>query len=151
MRQSLKEIEPFWFWFYSFCALHIVWSLWMNAHGAFLIDTNIYQMMVRDFFRSGHFNIIPYYHTFPSDTFIVSGFMQESRGRIYPQYPSLLAVLAWPFYLLFGEMALFVMNALAFLGVLYLIYKIILILFMREDMARMAMVIFGVASYAWGY
>ncbi|MEO1136586.1 MAG: hypothetical protein AAFW68_08260, partial [Pseudomonadota bacterium] len=68
-------------------------------------------------------------------------------GKAYPQYPSGYALLAAPFYIVFGVQGLMLMNALSFVASIWLVSKITQ-RFYGQKVAKWAATIFAIATFA---
>ncbi len=69
----------------------------------------------------------------------------------FPQYPYLFPVLTLPFYRLAGFYGLFLFNALAFVGLVALVFAIAFKLFRDRNLALNSCLILILATYAWEY
>ncbi len=72
-------------------------------------------------------------------------------GRAIPQYPGGYAILAAPFYILFGVQGLILMNALAAGAALWLTHRITQRLYDDDAIARNACLLLGFATIFAGY
>ena len=79
------------------------------------------------------------------------GFIKVHDGKLFPQYPYLFPVLAWPFYGAGGFFGLFVLNSIAFIGVVALCFGISKRLFQDQDLSLNACLILVLATFAWEY
>jgi 4-amino-4-deoxy-L-arabinose transferase-like glycosyltransferase len=130
--------------------IHINFSLFLLAPGHLSIDEAVYHLMARSFVHSGDLGIWNGYQEFPSPELLLPLF-QVHGGETFPPYPSLFPILAAPFYWLAGYHGLFLFNALAFVGVVWLCYATARAIFNDTDLALNASLILVLASYAWEY
>lgn len=72
-------------------------------------------------------------------------------GKVYPQYPSGYALIAAPFYALFGLHGLMAMNALAGALALALTWRLVMRLYGRKALAWFAVALLGGATYLSSY
>ncbi|MEM9619918.1 MAG: hypothetical protein AAF936_18340 [Pseudomonadota bacterium] len=70
---------------------------------------------------------------------------------VYPQYPSGYALIAAPFYKLFGVRGLMLINALSLVASSFLLFKIAARLFRHETISFLALAIFVFATFASNY
>lgn len=78
-------------------------------------------------------------------------YIKPHHGELYPQYPPLFTILALPFYRVFGFFGLFVLNSLAFVGVVWLTFLTARRLFKDVDLALNSCLIMILATFAWEY
>ena len=130
--------------------IHISFSLFLLAPGHLSIDEAVYHLMARSFVHSGDLGIWNGYADFPSPELLLPLF-QVHGGETFPPYPSLFPILAAPLYWLAGYHGLFLFNALAFVGVVWLCYATARAIFNDTDLALNASLILVLASYAWEY
>lgn len=115
----------------------------------FIVDGGIYYDMARSMAERGSLSIgsnggVP-------DSPVLNKLLAfEVNGALYPQYPSGYAILAAPFYTLFGIHGLILMNAIGFGVSLWLTFSIAKRLFSLKA-ARLATLIFALASFAPTY
>lgn len=128
--------------------LHVAFTLSV-APAHLSIDEAIYHMMVRDFPSNG-LGVFTGYTEYPSEE-MLHQFFRVYDGRIATQYPYLFPVLARPFYWVFGFYGLFWVNAIAFVGVVVLIFFTAATFFRDHDLAADACLVFVLATYAWEY
>jgi len=130
--------------------LHIIFSLFLVAPGHLSIDEAVFHLMARSFAHAGNLGIWNGYGDFPSPELLLPQF-QVHNGEILPPYPSLFPILAAPLYWLAGYHGLFLFNAFAFVGVVWLCYALARAIFNDTDLALNAALILVLASYAWEY
>ncbi|WP_425410816.1 ArnT family glycosyltransferase [Hyphococcus sp.] len=73
-----------------------------------------------------------------------------NEGKVYPQYPGGYALIAYPFYVVFGIQGLMLMNALGFAACICLTYSIGRRLYDRQ-IGQWAAMIFSIATFAPTY
>jgi len=128
----------------------LAFALFLGQPGHIVGDESVYHLMVRSFAESGSLALLNGYEEFASPE-LVFPVSSPHDGYLYPQYPYLYPVLAAPFYLVLGYQGLFVLNAIAFLGTVWLCYGIGRLLFADRDLSLNACLILILASYAWEY
>lgn len=134
-----------------FLVLHTFYSLFFIIPGCLTIDDVTYCQMVKNFSDSHSLEIWNGYKEFPSRELVGSGHLRVHNGRLVAQYPYFYPVLAWPFYRLAGFHGLFLLNSLAFLIIILIIYLMTRKLFADENLALNACLIFILADFAWEY
>lgn len=118
--------------------------------GPFLLDELIYSAMIDRFATSGALTIPNGYEIYPSTSLLLKFLVAGPAGTV-PQYPSGYAILAAPFFLVGGFHGVLVLNALASILTLVIIYKLATVLFEDRNLAVNAALIFGFASFATEY
>jgi len=106
--------------------------------------------MAKNFADGNGLEIWNGYQELPSPE-LASRFMRPSLGRLVSQYPYLFPVLAFPLYWLTGFYGLFLLNSIAFLGVVVLCYFTAKKLFDDVDLALDSCLILVLATFAWEY
>lgn len=132
------------------CFLAVVIAVAYPSGGHFMVDEGVYHMMVRDFAGFRDFSLWNGYEEFPSAE-LSFPVLRNHDGRLVSQYPEVFTLLAQPFYRLLGYDGLFVMNALAFAGVVWLTFRLAERLFDSRRLALNASLILVFATYAWEY
>lgn len=130
--------------------LHALNTLFVVFPGYLSVDEMIYHMMTRDFVRHGALQIFTGYEDFSSPE-LTHQFIRVFEGRLYPPYPSGIAVLAAPFYSVSGYFGLFLLNALIFPLVGVLTYAIGRRLTDDADIGLNACLILVAATFIWEY
>ena len=128
----------------------LAFSLFLNQPGHISVDESVYHLMTRSFAESGSLALLNGYEEFPSRE-LVFPVARPHDGLLFPQYPYLYPVLAAPFYLALGYQGLFLLNAFAFLGVVWLCYGTCQLLFKDRDLSLNACLVLVLATYAWEY
>jgi hypothetical protein len=129
---------------------HVGITFWYAAPGPLSVDEAIYHWMAKSFSDSGRLDVWNGYDEFPSPE-LHHRYIRARGDKLFPQYPSLFAVLAFPFYRAFGFFGLFAMNSLAFAGVTALCFLTAKRLFRDIDLALNACLILVLATFAWEY
>ncbi|MEM8997580.1 MAG: hypothetical protein AAGF23_22535, partial [Acidobacteriota bacterium] len=129
-------------------AAHLAFSGWINKPGYLTYDSATYHFMVKTFAETGGFAVENGYDRLPSEALIVAH-LRAPNGTLVAQYPETYTFLALPFYLLMGYPGLIFLNALAFVGVVLMIYRLSMRLFGEPRLAFTAMAIYAFATYAW--
>lgn len=133
-----------------FGLVHVLATAYLVRPGYLSIDETVYHWSSREFASRMSLDIRNGYEEHPSPE-LVHPFLRVHNGRLYSQYPPLFAVLAAPFYKLSGYYGLFVMNALAFVLVVFLCFLTAKHLFGDVDLALNAAMILCFATFAWEY
>jgi hypothetical protein len=128
----------------------LAFSLFLNQPGHISVDESVYHLMTRSFAESGSLALLNGYEEFPSQELVLL-VARPHDGLLIPQYPYLYPVLAAPFYLALGYQGLFLLNAFAFLGVVWLCYGTCQLLFKDRDLSLNACLVLVLATYAWEY
>jgi len=135
---------------FIFVVTHILYAFFLNPSGHFSGDEAVYHLIARSFSETGSLEVWNGFEEFPSPELTLWN-LRVHEGHLTPPYPYLYPVLAFPFYKLAGLRGLFLLNAIAFLGVIWLCYLLARKLFQDRDMAQKACLIFILATYAWEY
>jgi len=133
-----------------FLAVHLAISLFLVRPGHTTIDEGVYDFMVRDYVERQAFTIWNGYDEFPSPELQLPT-MRIHDDALIPQYPGLFAVLAAPFYWLFGYRGLFLLNAMAFTAGVALCLLTAQRLFRDRALSLNACLIFVTATFAYQY
>lgn len=130
--------------------LHLAFSLGVNPPGYLTYDSGTYHFMAKTFAESGGFQVWNGYEEFPSPVLKVAQ-LRIHGDHLVAQYPELLTVIAYPFYALFGYPGLFLLQALAFLGINGLLFQLSKRLFENRRIAWLAMIVYSFGTFAWDY
>jgi len=130
--------------------LHVVISWLAIVPGYLLIVEACYPWMTGDFSATGGLALWNGYDEFPSVE-LSHRHLPIHGGRVVPTYPYLFPVICLPFYRLWGFFGLFVVNALAFVGVVLLCLASARRMFRDLNLALNACFIFMLATFAWEY
>jgi hypothetical protein len=113
-------------------------------------DSGTYHLMVRTLFTNGGFSIPNGYPELSSPLLDV-GLLVVKNGHLVAQYPEYYTLLSLPFYALFGYRGLMVLNAIAFVGICALIWRMAR-WFSDDRRAPLAAVsVYAFATYAIEY
>jgi hypothetical protein len=134
----------------ALAALHVVVTMTAIVPGYLSIDEVAYDLMSKNFSETWGLEIRNGYDEFPSPE-LVHRFWPLHAGRTVPQYPYLFSALALPLYGIAGYFGLFLTNALAFVGVVFLSFLTARRLFDNADLALNACLILVGATFAWEY
>lgn len=129
----------------------LAFSLFLNEPGHIVGDESVYHLMARSFVESGSLALLNGYEEFPSAELVIPVVTHPHAGYLFAQYPYFHSVLAAPFYMVLGYQGLFVLNAIAFLGAVWLCYAICQLLFKDRDFSLNACLVLILATYAWEY
>lgn len=133
-----------------FALSHLLISIFTIIPGYLSIDEVTYHLMAKNYSESGGLEIWNGYREFPSPE-LESKFIFARKGRLVSQYPYVYPVLCLPFFRIWGYRGLFVINAIAFLGIVALCYIIAKKLFNDKNLAFNACFIFTLATFSWEY
>lgn len=125
-------------------------SIFLVAVGHFSVDEAVYHMMARSFSSGGNLIVWNGYEEFPSPELALP-MLRVHDGRLVPQYPHLSTFLVSPLYRLVGYQALYIVNAVSFIGVMGLGFLIARALFGNLDLALNACLILIFSTFAWQY
>lgn len=141
--------------------LHGVVSLSQTAPGPISIDECTHLFSLRGAALTGSPQVVNGYDQCPSPELEVrtaplpsghtSSHVHAHGAHLVAQYPSLPDFLAAPLYPTLGYGALFLVNAVAFLVVLLLIYATASVLFSSAAISAVATLIFAGCTFAWQY
>ncbi|MCP3960832.1 MAG: hypothetical protein GY719_23555 [bacterium] len=129
---------------------HLLFSFFVNPPGYLTYDSGTYHYMAKTFATTGGFEVWNGFEEHPSPE-LATAQLRINKGRLVAQYPEFLSILAYPFYVSLGYPGLFVINALAFLGINALIYQLALLLLGRRRIALVSMGVYSLGSFAWEY
>ncbi|MEM8997866.1 MAG: hypothetical protein AAGF23_24005, partial [Acidobacteriota bacterium] len=129
-------------------AAHLAFSLWGNEPGYLTYDSGTYHFMVKTLAETGGFVVDNGYGRLPSVELIVAQ-LRAPRDVLVAQYPEAYTFLALPFYWAMGYPGLLFLNALAFVAIVLVIYRLSMRLFGEPGLAFMAMAVYAFATYAW--
>jgi 4-amino-4-deoxy-L-arabinose transferase-like glycosyltransferase len=130
--------------------VHILVTLFFIVPGYLSIDEVVYDLSTKSFSQTGGFEVRNGYRELPSPE-MHHEFFPPHNGRLVAQYPYLFSVLATPMYLIAGFYGLFVVNAIAFVGVVLLCYGIANRLLRDRNLALNACLILVLCTFAWEY
>lgn len=132
------------------CGLTPIVSIFFVTGGYLSVDEGVYHMMSRSFAASGGLGIWNGYEEFASPELLLP-VARVYEGQLFPAYPYLSTVLAAPFYYVAGYHGLFVLNAIAFLGVVGLCFLTARALLRDVGLALNACLILIFGTFAWQY
>ena len=114
------------------------------------VDEGLYHLMLRDFAATGGYALWNGYDEYPSAELALAN-TPIHQGQLVGSPPQLFAILAAPLYALLGYKALFLINASALVGALWLTVLLARRLFPGRPIGVAAGVIFALSTYAWDY
>ena len=131
-------------------AVLLLFTLFVAVPGHLTWDSGAYHLAVQSLTETGDFFVDNGYEAFPSSLLRV-GQTVEADGRLVSQYPALHTLLAAPLHALFGYRGLLLLNALAFLGINVLVWR--LAGWFSEDRSApvVAMLVYSLATFGWEY
>jgi hypothetical protein len=129
---------------------HVVLSVATLSPGYLSVDEGTYHVMVQSLADHGSLAFSNGYEEFPSLE-LITGSVRVHEGRLVPVTPILFAIVSLPFYRAAGYAGLFVVNNLAFLGILALTAALAHRLFRDRALAMLSIAILGLCTYAWEY
>ena len=132
-------------------SVQLTFTLFVTVPGHVSVDEATYHMMVKNFAQSGTLEIWNGYQEFSSIELQAASNLRSHNGRLVAQYPYLYAVLATPFYWIFGYLGLFLVNSLVFLLTVLVCYALTRSLFGDRSLALNACSILVLATYLWEY
>jgi hypothetical protein len=129
---------------------HLAFSVATSSPGYLSVDEGTYHVMVKSLADHGSLAFSNGYEEFPSLE-LMTGSVRLHEGRLVPVTPILFAVVSLPFYRVAGYSGLFVLNNLAFLGMLALTAALARRLFRDGSLAMLSIAILGLCTFAWEY
>ncbi|MBI5570093.1 MAG: phospholipid carrier-dependent glycosyltransferase [Desulfomonile tiedjei] len=131
-------------------AAHLAITVTTVAPGYMSIDEALYHWMAESFSRTGGLALVNGSEECASPE-LRYPYNTLHNGRLYPPVPYLFPVLAWPFYKMVGYFGLFVVNALAFIGVLIFCFLITQRLFQDTNLSLNSCLLLIFCTYTWEY
>lgn len=129
---------------------HVLATLFFVVPGYLSVDEAVYHIATKSFWESGTFEIWNAYQELPSPE-MHHLFFPPYKGRLVSQYPYLFSVIAAPMYRIAGFYGLFLINALAFIGVVFLCYGIAKRVLTDDNLALNACLILAICTFSWEY
>lgn len=130
--------------------VHLFVSLYAVIPGYLSVDEPTFHMMVKNLSESRGLEIWNGYREYPSPE-LASASIVAHNGRLVGIPPYLHPLLGVPFYRIWGFRGLFLMNSMAFVGVLILCFALAKKLFDDLSLALSACLILVLATFAWEY
>ncbi|HEX2252424.1 MAG TPA: hypothetical protein VHQ65_04055 [Thermoanaerobaculia bacterium] len=134
----------------AFVALHLVVSLFFVVPGYLSVDEGTYHLMASNAAAGRWVEIWNGYRELPSPE-LRAGALMEKQGRLVAAPAQLFAYLAAPFHAALGYRGLFLLEALAFLGVLAAAWGLARRLFADPEVALDACLVLALATFLWDY
>lgn len=128
-------------------ALALIWV----EPGPLSIDEVLYQWMARGAAAGHPLSVANGFEELASPELATVDYMRTVGGRLTVQYPVLFPLLAAPLYAWIGFTGLFLMNAIAFAGVLLLTWRIGARLLGDGRTALLGCAILALGTFAWDY
>jgi hypothetical protein len=136
-------------------ALQVVYAQFITKPAHFTVDEGVYHMMARSMAQTGSFEVWNGYAETPSEELIYALLRVDRRDaaapRLVPQYPSVYALLATPFYLIGGFAGLFWINLLAFFGTIWASGAVARRLYGDRTLALNAVLFLILGTFTWEY
>ena len=148
---SLSGYRKEWLLLILFIGLQLTFTLFVTVPGHISVDEGTYHMMVKNFAGSGTLGIWNGYEEFPSIELQAAGYLRTHNSRLVAQYPYLTAVLATPFYWIWGYRGLFFINSVAFFLTVLVCYALAHSLYRDRNLALSSCFILVLATYLWEY
>lgn len=127
--------------------LHLVLGLSLTVIQSYLPDELLYVLM-NEGLAAGSLAVQNGYDEFTSPLLEFT-FTTPRDGKLYPQYPSLYPFFTLPLYLLAGKAGLVLMNQVAFVLLLWLVYRIQQLLFADATSGFFAVLMTAFGGYLW--
>jgi len=143
-------IQRKWLALGTLAAAWLICAVFLASTGAFSIDETIYSIMIERFATAGALTIPNGYAEYPSEALLVKFLVPGPHGLV-PQYPSGYAILAAPFFLAGGLQGVVVLNAVATILTLVVLYRLVETLFDDRDLALNAALILGFTCFITEY
>lgn len=131
--------------------MHVFVTLFVVVPGRLSVDEEVQHWMVRSFAQDGSLALWNGYEEFPSRELEYNFLIRPHKGKLYPAYPYLFAVLAGPLYRVLGLHGIYMVNAIAFAGTVLLCFCTARRLFRDLDLALNSCLILVLATFAWEY
>jgi len=135
--------------FVAIILVQIYISFFVAIPSHFTIDGFIYHLMAMNFAENFSLSVQNGYEIIQTPALNLM-FTVENGDKIYPKFPSLYAIVAYPFYKLFALKGLILLNSLSFVGVLYFTYKISEKFFSKET-SIFSLIILTFGTFIWQY
>jgi len=129
---------------------HVAFFTFLASPGHIILDEGLYHLMVHDFSVRGGLTVWNGYGEFASPELTLK-YLRPWHGELFSQYPSLYAIVASPFFALFGLKGLFLPNVIAFPIAVALVHRVAWRLFDDDELARNSAIAFAFGTYAWPY
>ena len=131
-------------------ALHVGVSLLGVVPGYLSIDEVTYHLMVKNLAEGRGLDIWNGYEEYPSPE-LLSAALVAHEGRLKAALPYLQPIVSLPFYLLAGYRGLFLVNAIAFVGIVGLTWDLARRLFGSDQLAFGSILILSLSTFLWDY
>ena len=135
-------------WIYGIAIFLLIYTFFFGVAGPLTFDSGTYHLSVQSLVTTGDFFIDNSYNEFKSPLLRV-GMTQFPAGQLVSQYPEYYTIIAAPFYAIFEYRGLMVVNSLAFIGIIALIWRMTA-WFSYDPVAPVsAVLIYSFATYSW--
>lgn len=135
--------------------MQVSYTVTLTRPAHFTVDEGVYHMMARSMARDGSLAVWNGYTETPSEELVYSLLRKDLRDpaapRLVPQYPSVYAFVAAPFYMIGGIEGLFWLNLLAFFGTAWATAAIARRLYGDNNLALNAVLILTLGTFTWEY
>lgn len=135
--------------------LQVSYTVTLTRPAHFTVDEGVYHMMARSMARDGSLAVRTGYTETPSEELVYSFLRKDlhdpAAPRLVPQYPSVYAFVAAPFYMIGGIKGLFWINLLAFFGTAWATAAIARRLYGDNALALNGVLILTLGTFTWEY
>ena len=128
----------------------LAWAVWINPDGYIANDEAFYHMMTLSLGQHGNLFVWNGYEEFPSPE-LIPALARAHNGHLYPQFPALYSIIAYPFVVLLGFKGFYLLNSISLLATVGICYRWAKSLFRDVDLAVNACLILLFATYIWEY
>ncbi len=135
---------------FALLAAHFAFFALVASEGHLSLDEGIYHLMSYNGAALGTLSTWNGYDELASAELTLR-FLRPFHDQLFPQYPSLYAVMVSPLFALLGLKGLFLPNVVAFPIAVVLVHRIAWRLFDDRELARNSAIAFAFGTYAWPY
>ncbi len=134
--------------------VYLVFAAVVVPPGVISVDEVLYYLAAEALVETGTFALQNGYPELPSPAFLWRGNTQMAfvhNGQLYSQYPVGYELIAYPFFRLMKGQGLVLMNAIAFVGSLWLVYLLSVHIYRQRQIGLAAVLVYGLATPSIGY
>ena len=128
----------------------LLFTLFVAVPGHLTWDSGAYHLDAQSITETGDFFIDNGYEAFPSPLLQV-GQTVVSGDHLVSQYPAFHTLLAAPLHAVFGYRGLLLLNALAFLGINVLVWRLAGWFSDERSAPVLAVLVYSLATFGWEY